>query len=168
MAKKLMIASDHAGFFLKEKVKNYLRKKKIDYEDLGAFKLDKNDDYPDYALKLAKKVKKDKNKGLLLCGSATGMAIAANKVKGIRAAVGINEDEVFLGRSHNDINVLCLNGINYDGISKKLKGKRLLDVKTKPVRFDEVAKMIDVFLNTKFEGGRHTRRLRKIAKIESS
>jgi len=167
MAKKLVIGSDHAGFKLKEKIKVFFNKKGIRFEDVGAFKIDKNDDYPDFAVKVSKKVKRNKSKGILFCGSGTGMAIAANKIKGIRAAAGISKDEVILARSHNDINILALNGINYKGIGRKLKKKRkLLDIKTKPANFNKTLKMIHAFLTTKFEGGRHKRRINKINKLE--
>ncbi len=167
MEKRIVIGADHAGFALKEKLKAYLKKKKIGFEDIGAFKLDKDDDYPDFAEKVARKVSREADFGLLLCGSGTGMAIAANKVRGIRAAVGINVDEVILARKHNAINVLCLNSLNFKGIAKKLRGnKTLLDVKVKPANFKEITKMIDAFLNTEFEAGRHARRLKKIAKLE--
>ena len=167
MAKKVVIGADHAGLFLKEKVKQYLKKKKINFEDVGAYSLDKNDDYPDFASKVAKKVRQTDGRGLLLCGSGTGMAIAANKINGIRAAVGVNEDEVYLARKHNDVNVLCLNGVNYTGIRKKLKGnKRLNDLNLKHTSLKKTTEMINIFLNTGFEGGRHKRRLRKIADME--
>lgn len=163
-----MIGADHAGLFLKEKVKQYLKRKKINFEDIGAYSLDKNDDYPDFALKVAKKVRQSNGRGLLLCGSGTGMAIAANKINGIRAVVGSNGDEVFLARKHNDVNILCLNGVNYKGIRKKLKGnKRLSDLNLKHTSLKKTIEMIDIFLSTGFEGGRHKRRLKKIYKIES-
>lgn len=168
MAKKVVIGADHAGLFLKEKVKQYFKKKEINFEDVGAYSLDKNDDYPDFALRVAKRVRQTDGRGLLLCGSGTGMAVAANKIRGIRAAVGVNEDEVFLARKHNDVNVLCLNGVDYSGIRKKLrKNKRLSDLRLKHTSFKKTAEMINIFLNTGFEGGRHKRRLKKIAKIES-
>ncbi len=163
----MVIGADHVGLKLKEQLKKYLIKKKIAYEDAGAYSLDKDDDYPDYAEKVAKKVSKENDFGILLCGSGTGMAIAANKIKGIRAAVGYSLDEVILARKHNAINVLCLNSIDYKGIAKKLKtGKTLLDIKAKSANFNEIIKMIDAFLNTDFEGGRHERRLLKIARLE--
>ena len=103
-----------------------------------------------------------------MCGSGTGMAVAANKFRGIRAVVGVNEDEVYLARKHNDVNVLCLNGVDYTGIREKLRGnKRLNDLNLKHTSFKKTAKMINIFLTTRFEGGRHKRRLKKIAKIES-
>lgn len=168
MEKRIVIGADHAGLFLKEKVKQYLKKKKINFEDVGAYTLDKNDDYPDFALRVAKKVRQTNGRGLLLCGSGTGMAIASNKIRGIRAAVGISEDEVFLARKHNDVNVLCLNGVDYTGIKKKLKGnKRLSDLNLRHSSFKKTTVMINIFLSTGFEGGRHKRRLKKIEKIES-
>ena len=139
---RIYISSDHAGFKLKESIKTYLSKKKLSFLDLGPYNVDKVD-YPDYAHKLAKKVKKNKKYiGILICGSGTGMNIAANKHKNIRAAQCFNLKSTKLSRLHNDANIITL-------------GSRLL-TKKKALNF------VDVFLNTKFEGGRHSKRLRKI------
>ncbi len=105
----LYIASDHAGFKLKEYIKQYFNKKKIKYKDLGAYSEDRVD-YPLYAKKLALKVKKEKTKGILICGTGTGMAIAANRIKGIRAALAYDNYSAKMSREHNDANVLCLRG----------------------------------------------------------
>ena len=114
----------------------------IKYTDLGPFSNDRVD-YPDYAHKVAKKVKNNKNHvGILVCGSGTGMNIAANKHKNVRAAQCFNVKSTKLSRLHNDANIITL-------------GSRLLSKKN-------ALKFIDVFLNTKFEGGRHTKRIRKI------
>ena len=114
----------------------------IKYTDLGPFSNDRVD-YPDYAHKVAKKVKTNKNHvGILVCGSGTGMNIAANKHKNIRAAQCFNLKSTKLSRLHNDANIITL-------------GSRLLSKKN-------ALKFVDVFLNTKFEGGRHTKRIRKI------
>ena len=110
--------------------------------DLGPFSGDRVD-YPDYAHKVAKKVKTNKNHvGILVCGSGTGMNIAANKHKNVRAAQCFNVKSTKLSRLHNDANIITL-------------GSRLLSKKN-------ALKFVDVFLNTKFEGGRHTKRIRKI------
>ncbi len=140
--KKIFISSDHAGFKLKESIKNYLRNKKVIFVDLGP-KDDSRVDYPDYAHKVAKKVKLNKsNVGILVCGSGTGMNIAANKHKNIRAAQCFNLKSTKLSRLHNDANIITL-------------GSRLITKKN-------ALKFISVFLNTKFDGGRHLKRLKKI------
>ena len=140
--KKICISSDHAGYEIKEFIKEHLIKSKISIIDLGPF-LKKSVDYPDYAKKVSNRVSKRKSDlGILVCGSGTGMAISANKTKGIRAAVGYNIKSTQLSRQHNNANVLCL-------------GSRLTKRK-------DIKKIIKIFLNTKFEGGRHKRRVKKI------
>ena len=140
--KKIFISSDHAGFYLKEVIKKYLSKKKLFFLDLGPFNTDKVD-YPDYAHKLANKVKINKNHiGILICGSGMGMNIVANKHRNIRAAQCFNLKSTKLSRLHNDANIITL-------------GSRLLSRKN-------VLSFIGVFLNTKFEGGRHSKRIGKI------
>ena len=140
--KRICISSDHAGFEIKEFVKEHLIKSKISTIDLGPF-LNKSVDYPDYAKKVANRVSKRKSDiGILVCGSGTGMAISANKTKGIRAAVGYNIKSTQLSRQHNNANILCL-------------GSRLTKRK-------EIKKIVSIFLKTKFEGGRHKRRIKKI------
>ena len=140
--KKIYISSDHAGFKLKEAIKDYLSKKNIKFQDLGPNNNDRVD-YPDFAHKIARKVKTNKkNVGILVCGSGTGMSIAANRHKNIRAAQCFNLKSTKLSRLHNDANVITL-------------GSRLLSKKN-------ALNCISVFLNTKFEGGRHTKRIRKI------
>ena len=140
--RKIFISSDHAGFKLKETIKDYLKNKKVKFEDLGP-KDDSSVDYPDYAHKVAKKVKSRKsNVGILVCGSGTGMNIAANKHKNIRAAQCFNLKSTKLSRLHNDANIITL-------------GSRLVTKKN-------ALKFVSVFLNTKFEGGRHSRRVKKI------
>ena len=140
--KKIFISSDHAGFKLKETIKNYLRNKKVIFEDLGPND-DNRVDYPDYAHKVAKKVKLNKsNVGILVCGSGTGMNIAANKHKNIRAAQCFNLKSTKLSRLHNDANIITL-------------GSRLITKKN-------ALKFVNVFLNTKFDGGRHLKRVKKI------
>ena len=140
--KKIFISSDHAGFKLKESIKDYLSKKKINFQDLGPNNNDRVD-YPDFAHKVARKVKTNKkNVGILVCGSGMGMSIAANRHKNIRAAQCFNLKSTKLSRLHNDANIITL-------------GSRLLSKKN-------ALNCISVFLNTKFEGGRHTKRIRKI------
>ena len=140
--KKIFISSDHAGFKLKEAIKIYLSKKKLTFQDLGPNN-NARVDYPDFAHKLAKKVKTSKNNvGILVCGSGTGMNIAANKHKNIRAAQCFNQKSTKLSRLHNDANIITL-------------GSRLISKKN-------ALSFIGVFLNTKFEGGRHSKRIGKI------
>ena len=140
--KKIFISSDHAGYELKEAIKKYLSNKKITFQDLGPNNIDKVD-YPDFAHKVAKKVKiSPNNVGILICGSGIGMNIVANKHKNIRAAQCFNLKSTKLSRLHNDANIITL-------------GSRLLTKKN-------ALNCISVFLNTKFEGGRHSKRIRKI------
>ena len=140
--KKIFLSSDHAGYRLKVNIKLHLDRKKIKYTDLGPFNSDKVD-YPDYAHKVAKKVKTNNNYvGILICGSGTGMNITANKHKNIRAAQCFDLKSTKLSRLHNDANIITL-------------GSRLLTNKN-------AVSFVNVFLNTKFEGGRHTKRIRKI------
>ena len=140
--RKIFISSDHAGFKLKETIKDYLKNKKVKIEDLGP-KNNSSVDYPDYAHKVAKRVKLNKsNVGILVCGSGTGMNIAANKHKNIRAAQCFNLKSTKLSRLHNDANIITL-------------GSRLI-TKKNAIRF------VSVFLKTKFDGGRHLKRIKKI------
>ena len=140
--KKIFLSSDHAGYKLKELIKLHLDKKKINYTDLGPFNSE-SVDYPDYAHKVAKKVKTNRNNvGILICGSGTGMNIVANKHKNIRAAQCFNLKSAKLSRLHNDANIITL-------------GSRLLTKKN-------ALSFIGVFLKTKFEGGRHSTRIKKI------
>jgi ribose 5-phosphate isomerase B len=144
---RVILASDHAGLRLKEKVKKYLARKKIEYEDLGT-KSFKSVDYPDYALKVAEKVAKNKNtRGILVCGTGTGMTIAANKVKGIRAVAAYDAYSAKMSRIDNDTNVLGLRGQFFP--------------------FEKIKKIITVWLDTPFSGEkRHKRRIKKIGDYE--
>lgn len=144
---RVILASDHAGLRLKEKVKKYLARKKIEYEDLGTESF-KSVDYPDYALKVAEKVAKNKNtKGILVCGTGTGMTIAANKVKGIRAVAAYDAYSAKMSRIDNDTNVLGLRGRFFP--------------------FEKIKKIITVWLDTPFSGEkRHKRRIKKIGDYE--
>jgi ribose 5-phosphate isomerase B len=145
--KKIYIGSDHAGFKLKKQVDRWLKKNHILYEDLGAHKLDKKDDYPDYAVKVARKVVREKTFGILLCGSAQGMCIAANKIKGARAVVPFSLKEARLSREHTDANIICLSGW-YSHLHK-------------------TTRMLEVFLTTLFtQEERHVRRLKKIKRLD--
>ena len=140
--KKIFISSDHAGYKLKEEIKLFLKKKKYKFIDLGPNNDDRVD-YPDYAHLVAKKVKKNKiNRGILVCGSGMGMNIAANRHKNIRAAQCYNEKSTKLSRLHNDANIITL-------------GSRLLSKKN-------ALNCVSIFLKTKFEGGRHSKRIKKI------
>ena len=140
--KKVSLASDHAGFNLKERVKKFLIKKKIRVIDLGP-KNNNSVDYPDYAKKVARNVmSKKSNIGILVCGSGTGMAMSANKFKKIRAAVCYNTESTRLSRQHNNANIIAL-------------GARL-------TKSSNAIKLVNVFLSTKFEGGRHLRRVKKV------
>ena len=140
--KKICISSDHAGFALKEKIKDFLINKSISVIDLGPLS-EVSVDYPDYAKKVAKRLILGKSDvGILVCGSGTGMAISANKFKGIRAAQCYNKSSTILSRQHNNSNIICL-------------GSRML-------KYEEAVKYVTYFLNTKFEGGRHQKRINKI------
>ena len=140
--KKICISSDHAGFKIKEFIKEIIVNSKISIIDLGPF-TDKSVDYPDFAKKVSRRVlAKKSDVGILVCGSGTGMAISANKMRGIRAAVGYNLKSTQLSRQHNNANILCI-------------GSRLTKKKV-------IKSVVIMFLKTKFEGGRHQRRVRKI------
>ena len=139
--RKIYIASDHAGYVLKKKIlEKFSNNQKI--IDLGPNS--KNSvDYPDFAKKLSRKVASDRGSfGVLVCGSGTGMAIAANKTKNIRAAMCFSAKNTQLSRLHNNANIITL-------------GSRLIN-KNKAIKF------INIFIKTKFEGGRHKRRVKKI------
>lgn len=144
--KKVLIASDHAGFGGKEAIKKTLDEMGVKYEDLGTNSLD-SVDYPDYAERVAKGVASgEAERGILVCGSGIGMEIAANKVPGARAALAWNEETAKLARRHNDANIVAV-------------GERTTPQET-------IDKIVRAFLTTDFEGGRHERRIEKIARIE--
>ncbi len=145
---KLYIACDHAAIEMKNEITAYLREKSYDVEDLGINEGEKID-YPVAAEKVAKKVVSDNgSKGILICGTGIGMSIAANKVKGIRAAAVSEVYSAKLTRIHNDTNVLCF-------------GARVIGIET--------AKMIvDAYLEAEFEGGRHAARVALIEKLEEN
>ena len=140
--KRICISSDHAGFRLKESIKNFFNSKNISIIDLGPIN-ENSVDYPDYAKKVSNRIKSKRSDiGILVCGSGTGMAISANKTKKIRAAVCYNLKSTRLSRQHNNANIIAI-------------GSRLTKKNT-------ALKLVSVFLETKFEGGRHLRRVKKI------
>jgi ribose 5-phosphate isomerase B len=139
---KIAIGSDHAGFSYKEAIKDHLTQAGFEVNDLGTF-TDTSCDYPDYAHAVASAVEAGVSLfGVLVCGSANGVAITANKHAGIRAAICWEKEIAILARAHNDANIICV-----------------------PARFvpvDAALEMVDVFLSTEFEGGRHATRVGKI------
>ncbi|HEY6227002.1 MAG TPA: ribose 5-phosphate isomerase B, partial [Verrucomicrobiae bacterium] len=138
----LTIGSDHAGFELKERIKAHFQQKGVVLRDVGAVSTESSD-YPDFAQRVAEAVADGQSEyGLLCCASGTGMAITANKVSGVRAAVVLNEEMAKLSREHNDANVLCL-------------GSKFVSV-------EDAIRIVEIFVDTKFEGGRHERRVRKM------
>jgi ribose 5-phosphate isomerase B len=145
---KIAIGSDHAGFELKEKLRQTLSAEGHEVTDFGTNSTESTD-YPDYAASVGREVSCGRaDRGILVCSTGVGMAIAANKVTGIRAALAVNEDEVRLTREHNDANVLTI-------------GAKFQDEQ-------QASALTDVFLRTEFAGGRHARRLAKIAELEQS
>lgn len=148
---KIYIAADHAGFYLKKDLIKYLGIKGYEVEDVGAFEMDEADDYPDFIIPCASRVARSKPGeavGIVIGGSGNGEAIAANKVKGIRAAVfNSGSSEIGkLAKQHNNANVLSL-------------GARFISP-------DDAKRVITLWLETDFEGGRHLRRIDKISKQE--
>ena len=140
--KKIFISSDHAGYSLKEQIKKRFKNKYI-FQDLGTDNSSKSVNYPDYAHKLCKIISKSSNNmGILVCGSGMGMSMAANRHRKIRAAVCYSVKNTKLSRLHNNANIITL-------------GSRLTKKNT-------AFKCIDVFMKTKFEGGRHNKRVKKI------
>ena len=147
---RIYIAADHAGFLLKEQIKQSLREKGHQVEDVGNSKLDTADDYPDFVIPAAEKVAKDpEGVGIVLGRSGNGEAISANKVRGVRAALCLDEEMARLARNDNNANVLAL-GVNFvDGLKAE--------------------KIVEVFLDTPFpEKKRHARRVAKITSYEES
>jgi ribose 5-phosphate isomerase B len=147
---KVYISADHAGFELKKKIIGYLKDQHYQTVDLGPKKYNPKDDYPDFAFKMGEKTAQNKNsRGILICRSGIGMSIAANKVKGIRAALCMEELQAEKAREHNNANVLVL----------------AADF----INFKEMKKIIKKFLETEFSGEkRHIRRLAKIRAYENS
>ena len=144
---KIAIGCDHGGFELKEAVRGYLEERQIPYEDFGAYNTD-SVDYAPIAAKAARAVAAGQaDFGVLVCSTGIGISMAANKVKGIRAALCTNEFCAEMTRRHNNSNVLCMGG--------------------KVVDLDTGVKLADIFLHTGFDGGRHQRRIDQIAQIEA-
>ncbi len=143
------IGADHAGFELKQHLVAYLKKKGYEVYDEGAHKLDKHDDYPDFALKVAREVSDNlDSRGVLCCGSAQGMCITANKVVGIRAVNPATVKEAVITRTHNNANILCLAGWS--------------------VTPSKAQRLLDAWLDAEFSNeARHVRRLKKITDLES-
>ena len=146
MTRKIALAADHAGYEEKEKIKATLDDLGIEYVDMGTASTD-SVDYPDYARKVGEAVSNGEfEQGLLVCGSGTGMAIAANKIHGVRAAVAWSPDIARLAREHNDANVLAL-----------------------PARFmseGDAVSVVKAWFEANFEGGRHAKRVEKIIELE--
>ncbi len=144
---KIVIGSDHAGFADKEKIKRQLEELGVEYEDVGTSSTD-SVDYPVYAKKVAVKVASgEAEQGILVCGSGNGMQIAANKIRGVRAALAWNEETARLARQHNNANVLS--------------------VPARMISPEEVKNVVKSFLDAKFEGGRHGRRVDEITNLEN-
>lgn len=142
---KLAIGSDHAGFLLKSKLVEYLREKRVDFEDFGTFS-EESTDYPDYAVKVSKLVVGNKfTAGILICGTGLGMSIVANKIQGIRAAFCNSNFLAEMSRRHNDANILCMGG--------------------RITSNNEAKQMLDIWLQTSFDGGRHSMRINKIIEL---
>lgn len=141
----IYIGSDHGGYELKNKIKEYLKQGGRKVIDIGVFQIEEPADYPDIAHEVAEKVRENEgSRGILVCGTGVGMCMAANKVKDIRAAVCESEQTVEMSRKHNDSNMLCLGG------------RILQDAKA--------LKMVDIFLDTEFE--KEERHIRRVGKIE--
>ena len=145
---RIALGADHAGVALKDDIKRLLDERGIGYTDFGTNSTE-SVDYPDFAAEVAREVSTGRfDRGILVCGTGIGMAIAANKVAGIRAAPVVDEKSAFLSREHNDANILALAG-------------RL----TPP---DQARRLVNIFLDTPFGGGRHQRRIEKIVALESN
>lgn len=143
---KIAVGADHAGYALKERLLTKLKQDGHQVVDVGTHSSESTD-YPDFAASVGRAVTAgEAEKGLLVCASGVGMSIAANKIHGVRAALGTNVDEVSFTRRHNDANVLTLGAKYTDGALAE--------------------KLLDTFLATEFEGGRHSRRVEKIRKLE--
>jgi ribose 5-phosphate isomerase B len=152
----IYIGADHGGYDLKEKIKAHLTARKIKFKDIGNSVYEKEDDYPDYAFKVAEAVSREPSpdwnksgKGILLCRSSFGMIIAANKVKGIKAASVYDIESAVKSREHNDANIIALSGDH--------------------IKEDDAEKIVDAWLKTEFSGEkRHMRRIKKIEEYENA
>jgi ribose 5-phosphate isomerase B len=142
---KIALGSDHAGYLLKGAIKAHLDEKEMQFKDFGTFKMD-SADYPEFSYKVSQAVASgDYDLGILICGTGIGMCITANKIKGIRAAVVHSVETAKLSRLHNNANVLCLGG-------------RILEEKA-------ACEIVDTWLMTSFEGGRHDKRVNLISQL---
>ncbi|HQU81766.1 MAG TPA: ribose 5-phosphate isomerase B [Pyrinomonadaceae bacterium] len=147
MVKKIALGADHAGFEEKERLKKTLDEIGVEYEDVGTFSTD-SVDYPDFAQKVGEAVAKGEvEQGIVVCGSGIGVAIAANKIHGVRAAQAWNEETARLARQHNDANVLTI-------------GARVIPEA-------EIPNIVKAWFSANFEGGRHEKRVEKITALES-
>jgi ribose 5-phosphate isomerase B len=143
---RIAVGSDHRGFTIKEKIIDLLKRLQHEVTDVGAYSSE-SCDYPDIASHVASKVSKSEvDRGILICGTGIGMCIAANKFPGVRAAPCHDDLTAEMSRRHNDLNVMCL--------SADMLGEKLID------------RMLEIWLKTQFEGGRHARRVEKISEIE--
>lgn len=143
---KIIIGADHQGVLVRDKIMEYLKENEIEVENVN-LPNDDLDDYPDFAYAVCKKVLEENELGVLVCGSGIGMSIAANKVKGIRCARVINEDDAFTAKNHNGCNVIAFSA---------------------KIDFEEIKKIIDTFIATKtVDEERHLRRIEKVNKIEN-
>lgn len=141
----IALASDHAGYELKMKIKTYLEQLGLSVEDFGAFKTESSD-YPDYAVLAARAVARGRaDRGILICATGIGMSIVANKISGIRAALCTSPEMAEMSRRHNDANMLALGGRSID--------------------HQLALKMVDIWLKTPFEGERHLQRINKIHQL---
>jgi len=144
---KISLAADHRGFVYKEKIKRFLKARNIEIDDVGADSADISSDYPDFGIRAARAVASGSSEfAVLVCGTGNGMAIAANKVKGIRAALVLNPEMARLARAHNDANVLVMSAMFTPE--------------------DAIPAILEKFLETRFDGDRHERRIGKIRDFE--
>ncbi|MBQ2443769.1 MAG: ribose 5-phosphate isomerase B [Clostridia bacterium] len=144
----IALAADHGGYYLKEAIKKHLELKGIEFKDFGTYDTS-SVDYPVYAEKAARAVAGGECRfGIICCGTGIGVSMTANKIKGIRAAVVTNEFCAEMTRRHNDANILCMGG-------------RVIDENT-------AVKLADIFLNTPFDGGRHSKRVDMIKELEQN
>mgnify|MGYP001215221209 FL=1 len=145
---RIAIGSDHRGYLMKERITSLLIQMGHQVDDQGTAS-EESVDYPDFASRVAKKVSSQEvNRGILICGTGIGMSIAANKIPGVRAAPCYDQLSAEISRRHNDLNVLCL--------SADMLGNRLVEP------------LLETWINTSFDGGRHTRRVQKIRQLETS
>ncbi len=142
---KIALGSDHAGYLIKESIKKHITDKDLEFKDYGTFKME-SCDYPEYAYKVGQAVATgDMDLGILVCGTGIGMCITVNKIKGVRGALAHNVETAELSRLHNDANVLCLSG--------------------RSLGEEEVQEIVQTWLKTSFEGGRHQNRLNLITQL---